>query len=367
MKTISTTALLVVTFLTASAMQSYSASVCDTVLATKAFDTTDFSQSSSIFLKKRDAACQQDYNSQSEAVAAGQAAGGSIGYEGFSFSANDARQSSSTKWSIKDSKLCTASAEELDSITSSSVRRQVASIAVAAWAGCISSVETSKLFVEYTSNADGSGMTGIIHRHLGENGGVGKIIGIIGSIQGKDNRIKCSIGTMPIKLNDTINIQIDKARTALACSKPSDIGLKISLVTTEGDQDWISMPSASVQKQLNVANLNSSIGALRIRLEKFQSEVGGKITEIKFSVSDNKKQSDGLMANVDVIKDDLSKKYVKNSDQTYVKYNSPLSVRFNNEQVRCLRSAAQRAFVLNDANTACAAPTGDFLWLLVHP
>src|SRR5262245_1368958 len=88
--------------------------VCDAVLSSGAFNTSDYDQTSRILLIKRNDVCRSEYNSAAEARSAAESAGGSIGWGPFSLGATDARQTQSGKWTVADSKFCQATAEDLD-------------------------------------------------------------------------------------------------------------------------------------------------------------------------------------------------------------------------------------------------------------
>lgn len=211
-------------------------SVCDLALKSGAFNTTDYSKTSRVMLKKRDDACKAEYSSQAEAASSGQQAGGSLGYGAFSLSASDAKQSSSGKYSIADSKFCKASAEELDSFTSVSAKQQIADIALTEWNKCISSVETSRLYVRYSVNSDGSGMTGTIVRRI-TGGNFGKITGIAVANPKTSASLTCKIGQKSVGIDQAVDIPFEKTETVLACSKDPAASVSVSLVTSQGDQE----------------------------------------------------------------------------------------------------------------------------------
>lgn len=248
-----------------SLTMAYAESVCDLALKSGAFNTSDYSQTSRLLLKKHDNVCQSQYNSEAEANSAAEQGGASIGYGPFTLGASKAKQTTNGKWSIAESRFCKASAEDIDTFTNTNARTQVADMALRYWGECIKNVDTNRLYVQYALNSDGTGITGRIVRHLGGSGSMGKIIGI--SSPGADSQLICHIGTLQMSANKPYDIQIDKSEIAIACIKPKDKTLRIALMTTEGDQEWISMPSAVEQKQNTMDALNQAVNSLRQELE----------------------------------------------------------------------------------------------------
>ena len=248
-------------------------SVCDLALKSGAFNTTDYSKTSRVMLKKRDDACKAEYSSQAEAASSGQQSGGSIGYGAFSLSASDAKQSSSGKYSIADSKFCKASAEELDSFTSVSAKQQIADIALTEWNKCISSVETSRLYVRYSVNPDGSGMTGTIVRRITGGGNFGKITGIAVANPKTSASLNCKIGQKSVGIDQAVDIPFEKTETVLACNKDPAASVSVSLVTSQGDQEWIPLPSATEIKRASLEGTDEAISALRRQVTTLASTV----------------------------------------------------------------------------------------------
>jgi len=243
-------------------------SVCDVALTSGAFNTSDYTQNSRLVLKKRDDACKSEYNSQSEAVSAGQQSGGSIGYGGFSLGLSDAKQTGSGKWSISDSKLCKASAEELESFTSTVAKQQVADTALKAWSECLDKM--NRLNLKYSLIPDGTGMTGTIVRTVGDGSGFGNITGIMSSDQ-KAN-ISCRIGSKTVEINKPTTIKIDKGSTGISCNKPAATSVSISLNTDVGDTAWIVLPSLTEQKQTKIELVNDAVNQLRQQLNALAAQ-----------------------------------------------------------------------------------------------
>lgn len=236
-------------------------SVCDIVLTEKAFNTTDYSQTSRIMLKKRDDVCRSEYDSAQEAYSSAQQAGGSLGYGPWSVGLSDAHQNSKGKYTVSDSRFCKASAEELSSYTDTSFRQQVADIAVSAWLSCIRTFKNNQLFIHYTLNNDGSGITGSIFRSVANHGSFGSVTGITVN----SNKLKvikglsCKIDTQDIPVNQKINIQLLKTPTSFDCIKDSNTEMSISLVTSEGNQGWIVLPTRSEVKKSQYQPGNSKL------------------------------------------------------------------------------------------------------------
>jgi len=243
--------------------------VCDIALTSGAFNTSDYAQSSRLLLKKKDDVCKTDYNTQSEAESAGKQSGGSIGYGGLSLGLSDAKQTSGEKWSIADSEFCRASAEELDSFTSTIVKQQVADVALRAWSECID--KTNKLYVKYSLSPDGTGMTGTIYRSVSLDSGFGNITGVMSSDPKVD--VNCHIGTKPIEVNKARSIRIDKGKIGISCNKSADVSVRIALNTDVGDQEWISIPSRAEQKQSTIEAANDAINQLRKQIASLNEQI----------------------------------------------------------------------------------------------
>ena len=236
--------------------------VCDIALTSGAFNTSDYAQNSRLVFKKKDDVCKSEYNSQSDAYSAGEQSGGSIGYGGFSLGLSDAKQKSNQKWSISDSKLCQASAQDLESFTSTFAKQKVADTALKAWSECID--KTNKLNLKYSLVPEGTGMTGIIVRTVSDGGGFGSITGIMSSDPKVD--ISCRIGTQTVEINKMTTIKFDKGSTGISCNKPADASVSISLNTDVGDTAWIELPSLAEQKKTSVESVNDAVNQLRLKL-----------------------------------------------------------------------------------------------------
>ena len=108
------------------------------------------------------------------------------------------------------------------------------------WEDCIKLVETDKLSIEYSLSSDGTGMTGEILRYL-RKGNIGKIIGI--GTSGSEDNVICKIGLSKVNIGEIVDLQIEKGQTAISCEKDPNVNVKIIISTTEGDLDWILLPS----------------------------------------------------------------------------------------------------------------------------
>jgi len=246
----------------ASLNVSRASSVCDIALKSGAFNTSDYASNTNFILKMKDNVCNSEYNSKSEAISSARKSGGNIGYGGFSLGASDAKKKSSGKWSVANSKFCKASAQELDSVTSVRAKKQIADMALEAWGACIDNVETNKLFVTYTPNTEGTGMTGTIIRSISVGGGgFGNITGLISSDPDVD--LSCQIGTLSVEIGKPLDIRIDKSSIGISCKKSKDDNVKIALTTDQGDQSWINLPSHVKQKQSSLDAANDAINQLR--------------------------------------------------------------------------------------------------------
>ncbi len=232
-------------------------SVCDTVLTQKAFNTTEYSQTSRIMLKKRDDVCRSEYNSAQEAYSSAQQAGGSLGYGPWSVGLSDARQNSNGKYTVAESRFCKASAEELSSYTDTSFRQQVANIAVSAWLSCIKTFKNNQLYIRYSLNSDGSGLTGDIFRSFSEdNAHFGEVTGI--AVNARESKgLSCKIDTQNIPINQKVTIQLVKTPTSFDCIKDPNAEMRVSLQTSLGNQGWIVLPAKSPAKKQQYQPIDS--------------------------------------------------------------------------------------------------------------
>ena len=247
--------------------------ICEVALKSGAFNTEDFAQSTAVFLRKRDDVCQKDYSSQAEATTAARSSGGSFGYGGYSLGLSDAKQTSNGRYSIKDSKYCRASTEEVDSIASISMKRQMADIALREWGKCIEITQANKLYVQYTPIPDGTGVTGTVIRKVG-SGAFGEITGIASSDTEQTSKpITCRIGTQLVETGKPITIKFEKTKTNFSCTKEPARNVSISLTTNQDDQEWILLPSAEQQKQAALNSLNDSINALKGKIIASEEKV----------------------------------------------------------------------------------------------
>jgi hypothetical protein len=245
----------------------FAESLCDIALNSKAFNTSDYDTSTKILMSKKDDACNAVYTSEGEAISSAKSSGANVGYGGFSVGYSEAKQVGENKWSIKDSKFCHASAEELDSATSTRAKTQVASDALKAWSECIDKTASNNLFVEYTLNPGGTGFTGLLRFRVSSGKTTFKITGIESNLDPSNNlaKVNCSIGRKNIQTNSDkdVDIIIDKTKTSIKCTKNANTSLKISLNTDQDDQTWIDLPSATELKQTKIEDLNDELNKLK--------------------------------------------------------------------------------------------------------
>lgn len=233
--------------------------LCDLALTSGAFNTSDYAHNARLVLKKRDDVCKSEYDSQTEAISAGQQSGGSIGYGGFNLGLSEAKQKSNQKWSISDSKFCQATAEELESFTSTVAKQQVADSALQAWNECLE--KSNRLNLKYTLNPDGTGMRGTIVRMVMDGGGFGSVTGIMSSDPSVE--VVCRIGTATVELNKPVKIPIKKGETGLSCNKSANESVGIALSTDVGDTAWLTLPSKKQQESVSLQQVNAAVDSLR--------------------------------------------------------------------------------------------------------
>lgn len=248
-------------------------SICDVALKSGAFNTSDFSQTTSILMKSRDEVCKSEYDSASEAVAAAQQSGGNVGYGGLSVGLSDVKATSSGKYSVKDSKYCSAKAEELDSYTSVRARQQIADSALNAWSKCVESTTRDQLFIVYKPLSDGTGMTASIRRKVSaDSASFGTIEGIATSATGTTrSEVSCRIGTQNVRPDTKVSIPIDRAKISMTCGKPAQKAVSIALIATVGDQEWMHLETAQRAEQIRVQTIQDALNAQKRELEA-QSE-----------------------------------------------------------------------------------------------
>ena len=99
-------------------------------------------------------------------------------------------------------------------------------------------------------------------------------------------------------------------------------------------------------------NLQNQIDSMKADMNALQAQVAA----INISV-----------VALDAVNKGFAGTYVRKDDNSYVKYQTPLAISFNNEPNRCLNSAFSQAWVRNDLAVDCVSPKNNFLWLLVRP
>lgn len=260
---------------------------CDSVLNSRAFNTTDYQQSSSLMLSKRSDACSKTYESEKDANSAGRKVGGEIGFKGFSLGGSYAKQTSNEKWSIADSQVCTELAEALDTASSTSLKSQVTNFALNAWSECIKEANKNMLFLEYANLPDGSGFTGQIKRSVSASSpaAFGTITGIITSNMDADESLKgCKIGSKKIEPNVEIDIRINKSTINIVCNKDSEKSLSLALLTDQGDLPFISLPTSQQMEQTKIDQVNSSLiatkSALEAEIKKINTSLESSLVDI---------------------------------------------------------------------------------------
>lgn len=260
---------------------------CDIVLRSGAFNTSDYAQSSALWLKKRDDICKAEYNSEAEAISAANQIGASIGYGPARLGASVARKTSNNKWSIADSKYCTESTNEIDSTTSTRIKQQITDVALKTWKECIEITQTNKLFVTYKPKNDGTGITGRIERYV-RSGGFGSVTGIISS--DPSVTVECQIGTSLIKAGTSQNIRIDRSPISISCKKDQYASIRIALTTDQGDQEWIDLLSVNEQNVKTFEDVNETINALRRQIYDLNLNivaVENRVSKLQINIADS--------------------------------------------------------------------------------
>ena len=234
---------------------------CKDVLTTKAFNTTDYQTSAKLLLNKRSEACSKIYDSKGEANSSGRSIGADIGFKGFSFGGNYAKQTANNKWSISDSDVCNKLAEAIDSAESTNLKTQVTDLALKSWSSCISESKRDALYLEYSINPDGTGFSGTINRSVG-NGAFGAITGIQESTKGVLE--SCTIGNYAFEPTKEFTTQrINKARINISCTKNKNKSFKISILTDQGDLPWVWLPTEVEKEATDLENLKLSLNSLK--------------------------------------------------------------------------------------------------------
>jgi hypothetical protein len=123
--------------------------------------------------------------------------------------------------------------------------------------------------VTYSPKPDGTGMTGTILRSV-RVGGFGNITGIISS--DPDVALKCQIGITPVEVGKRQDIRIDRSSIGISCRKDPEASVRVALTTDQGDQDWISLPSVTEQKQTNIDAISDAVNQLRRQLSDLSAQ-----------------------------------------------------------------------------------------------
>lgn len=263
--------------------------ICDSVLANRAFNTTDYETSADIALRKKEDICSADYSNLQEAQSKVTSSGFGFGVPEFTLNASDASSSGTSKISIKDSRFCSLTQDEFISKTSTRYRTQVANGALAAWRECITKTNENLLFISYEPRADGNGFSGTIYRKVsGDIGAFGTITGIQTDEGTRRSLVKCTIGNHRIDVNRgrSLKRDIKGPTTAFICSKPPKLRVAITLITSEGSPPPITLPSLAELTKLAAEKKEvtaiSAIAALRIEidsLKKLNSDLSSAIQQ----------------------------------------------------------------------------------------
>lgn len=237
------------TFFLLNGINSHAEVDCSVVLTTKAFDTSSSKSAMSILTSSRASTCSQEYNSESEANAAAQSLSLAGKTPGYKLSGQATKNSSNSKYTLKESSYCTDSAQAFQAQSSSEAETVVASAAVAAWLACTESTNAkSQLYIEYHKTNDNQSVVGTLYRKTGDSEANGEITGI--SAVGrplKESGIDCNIDNIKVPVNTKIEpIPINKRKTSVICTKEKkEISTEIIVNTTSSPSGPMIMPSDS--------------------------------------------------------------------------------------------------------------------------
>jgi hypothetical protein len=240
----------------------YAQSICDIVLTTKAFNTRDYTMAASQSLQVLDDACSKEYDSQTEAHSAGKAAGGSVGWGGYSLGYNEAKSEATGKYSIRESQLCTSRRQQIASSVSESERATNANYAVAAWEKC--ALLSDQLYIKYKERLDGKGMSGHIIRNPGK--AFGEMRGISGA---GGSQVTCKIDGVAYQLNETPakGVPFTKKETAIVCTKNPDESVELTILTTVGDPPFVELRSFKDRRDADIKALEDELVRTKNDLE----------------------------------------------------------------------------------------------------
>ncbi len=263
----------------------YSDAICATVLKEKAFNTSEFSQVISINLKTRDEYCDKDYLSQGEASSAGNSASASLGYDLIEFGTSEVKTTSNNKFSIKDSRVCKAKADDIQALTTNNAKSSMTDKANETFLKCIQikASENAK-YVLYTVSENTESLDGDIHTRVAQHG---KLTDTLQGIQVEpaiEKDIKCAIDLKNYPVNKVINIKIEKTPFNFKCSKPASTEGTLTLKMEQGDSVSIPLNSPKAKEQNKLDQLEAQNNELRNKLTKLTEEFEKSSKDVNASI-----------------------------------------------------------------------------------
>lgn len=261
-----------------SCTSAHSQESCDVVLQTQAFNRADSSISSRIALAKKEELCSSNFSSDEEFRSSAKSSGFSLGIITVSVGASGTRSSGSGSSEMTKEDFCSIDNADIEKVYDWSQSIQNTDAAVLAWRECVEKTNDNALWLEYMPNADGSGFAGVIYRTVGKGGARANlsITDMVIQPETRSSDVTCTIEGQTVtqqSLREVGPVTFDTTKEGIQCTKPSNAGVFIIFGTDQASLDPVFFPSSNGLRNLDIAETNESVEALRQQLERLQSRL----------------------------------------------------------------------------------------------
>lgn len=216
---------------------------CSVVLQEQAFNKERSSNVESYASAKRNELCSRNYSSLDEAKQAAFSAGFDTSYGIFDLGASGSQSTGSQSISIKDSKFCKSTAEDLRSSQISSYESVIADVAVKAWLERVKYSEKPFLYMTYKTLSDGMSFSGTLYwKPLGNTDLY--ITGI--TVTPITAKVRCVVDGREVPAASAVGEQkflLGGSEKSISCQKFTDESVVISISTSENSLPGVVLPS----------------------------------------------------------------------------------------------------------------------------
>jgi len=232
--------------------------VCRVALESNAFNTFDQTVSNRIAFEQKEELCRRDYSSAEEFRNSARSGGFNLSYAGVGLGASGGRSSGEGRVHFREEAFCRASQQDFFQEYQATTSVRIGDVALRAWSECIRTTNENSLWLHYTVQPDGTGMTGTLRRTIRTGPTNLRITSMQVQPDFLSDEVRCIVaGRMftPSSLSESGPIETQTTSEIVSCTKPHEQTVRVALATDGGSLTWITMPSAEERHQTEVESL----------------------------------------------------------------------------------------------------------------